>query len=222
MEEKQIRMSEEELREFQAFRAEKARKEEEARRRSERDSYREMVDAEIAAAIPELRNISGDLKAVKDKVYENFRAILEMKADMFRRNRGEEMGNFSHTFTSSDGRMCIVLGSNACEGYLDTAEDGVAMVREYIESLAMDEKSRALVSMVLKLLARDAKGTLKAQRIVQLHKLADESGNAKFQEGVRIIEEAYVPSRTSTYIKARVKDDNGVWRNIPLSMTDVN
>ncbi len=33
-------------------------------------------------------------------------------------------------------------------------------MKEYIESLAKDEKTKALVSMVLRLLARDAKGTV--------------------------------------------------------------
>lgn len=45
--------------------------------------------------------------------------------------------------------------------------------------------------MVLRLLARDAKGTLKASRIVQLRKVAMETGDDRFIEGVRIIEEAY-------------------------------
>ena len=33
--------------------------------------------------------------------------------------------------------------------------DGIAIVKEYIEGLAKDEKTKALVSMVLRLLARD-------------------------------------------------------------------
>ena len=65
------------------------------------------------------------------------------------------------------------------DGYRDTVEDGIAIVKEYIESLAKDEKTKALVSMVLRLLARDAKGTLKASRIVQLRKVAMETGDER-------------------------------------------
>ena len=63
-------------------------------------------------------------------------------------------------------------------------------IKEYIESLAQDEKSSQLVKMVMSLLARSANGALKASRVVRLHKLADESGDERFIEGVRIIEAA--------------------------------
>ena len=55
--------------------------------------------------------------------------------------------------------MCI-RDRYVTDGYRDTVEDGIAIVKEYIEGLAKDEKTKALVSMVLRLLARDAKGTL--------------------------------------------------------------
>ena len=99
-------------------------------------------------------------------------------------------------------------------------EDGIAIVKEYIEGLAKDEKTKALVSMVLRLLARDTKGTLKASRIVQLRKVAMETGDDRFIEGVRIIEESYQPAVSKQFIRAEVKNDNGAWIAIPLGMTE--
>ena len=93
-------------------------------------------------------------------------------------------------------------------------------VKEYIEGLAKDEKTKALVSMVLRLLARDAKGTLKASRIVQLRKVAMETGDERFIEGVRIIEEAYQPEVSKQFIRAEIKNENGMWKPIPLGMTE--
>ena len=77
-----------------------------------------------------------------------------------------------------------------------------------------------LVSMVLKLLARDAKGTLKASRIVQLRKIAEESNNDRFMEGVRIIEEAYQPAISKQFVRAEMKNEDGMWVTIPLGMTE--
>ena len=70
------------------------------------------------------------------------------------------------------------------------------------------------------LLAKDAKGTLKASRIIQLRRLADESGNARFIEGVKIIEEPYSPMPSKTFVKAEVKGENGEWKSVPLGMTE--
>jgi hypothetical protein len=107
------------------------------------------------------------------------------------------------------------------DGYDDTVEDGVAIVKEHITSLAGNEqKTRSLVEMVLKLLAKDAAGNLKASRVLQLRKLADESGNERFIEGVRIIEESYRPAPSKTFLRAEERDENSGWKSIPLGMTE--
>lgn len=213
-------ISAEELEEFKAFKAEKAKKEAAEQRRQQRETYAQMVDEELSAAIPELLNLSGEIKAVKDTVFGNFKAILEMKAELFGTKDG---GQYSHTFTNSDSSMRLTLGVNTVDGYRDTVEDGIAMVRGYIESLATDDKSKALVSAVLRLLSRDGQGNLKASRVLQLRKMAEESGDVRFLEGARIIEESYQPSETRRYIRAQYKDAmTGGWRNIPLGITDVD
>lgn len=212
-----VTMTPEELEEFKAFQAEKAKKAEEERRKQERSNYAELVDTEIRNAIPMIEELSDRMKSVKSTVYGNFDTILKMKAEVLKLTRDNQR---SHTFTSSDGRMRLTLGVNTVDGYLDTAEDGIAMVRSYIESLAKDDNSKALVSAVLKLLSRDGQGNLKAGRVLQLRKMADETGDSGFIEGVRIIEEAYIPSITKQYIRAEKKDEKGRWRIIPLSVTD--
>lgn len=216
-----VKMTAEERAEFEAFKAEREKKAAEERRKQQRIDYTKMVDDELATAIPELQSLSEDIKTVKARVFDNFKTILDLKGEMFRQKKGQEMGFASHTFTSSDGTMRLKLGQYLNDNYLDTAEDGVAMINEYIAGLATDEKTQALVNMVLRLLAKDSKGTLKAQRILQLRKIAEESGAEKFIEGVRIIEEAYRPIPTRNFLQAAVKDPKtGGWKQIPLGMTE--
>ena len=205
---------------FKAFQEAEERKAAQEKAKQMRTDYVTMVDNEIDSAIPVLRELSEDIKTVKQKVYDNFRTILDLKAEMFRLSKGKEIDVKSNTFTNSRGDMRITLGAYMLDNYLDTAEDGVAIVKEYISSLAKDDESQALVNMVLKLLAKDAKGTLKAQRIIQLRKIADESGNERFIEGVKIIEDAYKPIPSKTFVQAQVKNSMGAWENIPLGMTE--
>lgn len=205
---------------FKAFQEAEERKAAQEKAKQMRTDYVTMVDNEIESAIPVLRELSEDIKTVKQKVYDNFRTILDLKAEMFRLSKGKEIDVKSNTFTNSRGDMRITLGAYMLDNYLDTAEDGVAIVKEYISSLAKDDEIQALVNMVLKLLAKDAKGTLKAQRIIQLRKIADESGNERFIEGVKIIEDAYKPIPSKTFVQAQVKNSMGAWENIPLGMTE--
>jgi DNA-binding FadR family transcriptional regulator len=117
--------------------------------------------------------------------------------------------------------MRIILGVNAIDNYRDTVNEGVAMVKQYIEGLAKDDDTKALVNAVLRLLAKDSTGSIKASRVLQLRKMAEDSGNDVFLEGVRIIEESYQPTTTKRFVRAQYKGENGAWINIPLSMTDV-
>ncbi len=216
----EVKMTAEERAEWEAFKAEKMKKQEAERRKHQRETYAQMVDEELSQAIPELLNLSGEIKTVKDTVFGNFAAILAMKAELFGTKDG---GQYSHTFTNSDSTLRLTLGVNTVDGYRDTVEDGIAMVRAYIESLATDDKSKALVSAVLRLLSRDGQGNLKASRVLQLRKMAEESRDDKFLEGVRIIEESYQPSITRRYISAKRKDPKtGAWVSIPLGITDVD
>lgn len=214
-----VSMTAEERREFEAYRAEKAKKEAAARRKQQRADYAGMVDDELCTTLPILKELSEQIKVVKDTVFGNFDAILKMKSDVL--GLTKEMQH-SHTFTSSDSRFRLTLGVNTIDSYRDTVENGIAMVKAYIESLAKDETSKALVNAVLRLLSRDQSGNIKASRVLQLRKMAQETGDEQFIEGVQIIEESYQPTESKKYIRAEYKNDKGAWVNIPLGMTDVD
>lgn len=159
-----VEMTAEEMAEYRAFQKAKAKKEAEAKAKAEREEYKQLVDEEIEHSIPVLLSISEQIKDSKQKVMDNFKTILEMKSDLFKTKVKDDQR--SHTFTNSEGNKRITLGVYVTDGYRDTVEDGIAIVKEYIASLANDDKTQALVNMVFRLLARDAKGTLKASRIV--------------------------------------------------------
>lgn len=215
---KTINVTADELAEFQAFQAQKAKKAEEERVKAEREQYKQLVDEEIDASITILLTISDEIKKSKSQVMDNFKTILQMKSELFKTKVKDDQR--SHTFTNSEGNKRISIGVHVTDGYRDTVEDGIAIVKEYISSLANDEKTEALVNMVFRLLARDAKGTLKASRIVQLRKVAQDVGDERFLEGVRIIEDSYQPEISKQFIRAEIKTENGVWKTIPLGMTE--
>ena len=174
-EEKQtVEMTAEEKEQFEAFKAAQAaaRAKEQARR--DREAYRDLVDETIDRVIPSLQCLSQGIKDTKQSILDDFRDVMAMKSEVLKLKKD---GQRSDTFTNSKGDKRITIGVYTTDGYRDTVEDGIAIVKEYIEGLASDEKTKALVKMVLRLLARDAKGTLKASRVVQLRKIAEETGS---------------------------------------------
>lgn len=220
----QVEMTAEEFAAYQAFKAEQAKKEAEARIEALRGSYADMAEAFINKTIKKLTPLSENIKKKKAEVLEEFSALQRLKSELLDID-GKEMPK-SHTFTNKAGDKRVTVGVYETDNYDDTVEEGIAIVKGYIESLAQDERSQQLVKMVMSLLARSATRALKASRVVRLHKLADESGDPRFIEGVRIIEAAYRPAISRTYIRCEVRSIDPEtqvikdWEALPLGMTE--
>lgn len=212
-----VKMTAEEMKEYEAYKKVQAAKAAKKQRKENLETYTKMVDEQVSITIPELQSLAEQLSLVKSAIFENFQSLLDMKKDVLKMTSN---GQRSHTFTSSDGKMRIELGVYQLDNYRDTVNDGIAMVKEYITSLAESDETRALVDMVLKLLSKDQKGNLKASRVLQLRQIAEEVNNERFTEGVEIIMNSYAPTPSKTFIRAFVKDDKGEWKGIPLSITD--
>lgn len=216
--EEQVTMTPEERAEYEEFRAAKAREREEAARKAQREDYAILVNSEVATAVSQLAELSETMRMIKATIYSNFEAILKMKNEVMHLSR--EGGQYTHTFTTSDSRYRITLGSRTVDDYRDTVEDGIAIVTEYLQSLAKDQDSADLVETVMHLLSRNKRGVLQPSRVIQLRQLADKRQDARLLEGVKIIEESYQPYTSKTFVQAQVKEATG-WSTIPLNMTEV-
>ncbi len=209
----EIKLTGKEAEEFRKYQEEKERK---ALQEANRETYKELVDEAVREVFPKLKEVSANLSLMKGAVYGRFTDALKLKEEVYNVKEGQR----SNTFSSSDGMYRIVLGNHQTDDYDDTVNEGIAKVKQVIENMAHDKDSKLLVSSVLKLLSKDAKGTLKASRVVQLRQLAIESGNADILEGVEIIEKAYRPQVSKTFVRAEWKDENGKWVSVPLGMTE--
>lgn len=216
MENTQVQLSAEEMAEFEAFKKAQAAKRAKEERKQNLDTFNQMIDEEINQTIPELISISDELATLKKTIFSNFKTLLDMKKDVMKMTKD---GQRSHTFTSSDNQYRIELGFYQIDNYKDTVNDGIALVKDYIKSLAATDETKALVDMVLKLLSKDQKGNLKASRVLQLRQIAEQINNDRFTEGVEIIMNSYAPIASKQFIRAFIKGEDGEWLPIPLSIT---
>ena len=196
----EIRLTASEAEEFRLY---KEAKERERLKKENRDAYKQLVDEAVREVFPSLQEVSSNLAKSKQSVYERFADALKLKEEIFNTKADQR----SNTFSSADGLYRITLGNHQTDDYDDTVNEGIAKVKEVINA-------------IMKLLSRDAMGNLKASRVMQLRKLATESGNAELIDGVEIIEKAYRPQISKTFVRAEYKDDNGKWVSVPLGMTE--
>ena len=190
------------------------RKAKEARIAEERETYKNLVDASVAKCVKRLQMLSDEMQQVKAEVFEEFASIIDMKNELFH----TKIDRQSDTFTTSDGSMSLTIGNRVNEGWDDTVEAGIAKVKEYLGTLAKDDNSAALVDTVMGLLAKDRKGALKANKVLELEKLAVKSQNEEFIDGINIIKQAYRQVPTCQFIQVEMKDEEGKSNKLPLSL----
>jgi len=193
----------------------KAEKEKKQTIAAERDLYKSIVSDTVEESFKPLVGLSKHILNVKKKVFDNFESVVEMKNEIY----GTKESQQSHSFTSLDGSITIKIGHRVTESFDDTLSAGIVKIKTYMGSLAKDTESAALVETIMDLLKKDAKGNLKANRVLELRKLANRVQNEEFSDGIRIIEEAYKPVKSCQFIEVKFKDEHGKEHALPLSIS---
>lgn len=188
---------------------------EKERVKAEREEYKTMVDETVRESFPQLVELSRNIKDVKNLIFNNFETVVVMKGEIF----GIKESQQSHSFTTAEGDITIKIGHRVNENFDDTLGVGIEKVKTYMATLAKDTESAALVETIMDLLKKDAKGNLKASRVLELRKLANRVQNAEFSDGIRIIEESYKPVKSCQFIEVKFKDEHGREHALPLSIS---
>lgn len=215
-------LSDEEVALLEQARADKAKREAEEKHAQEVKTYKDLVDEAVNDTVPEAEDVSRMLEQRKAGIFERFHSIIAMKEELYKGSKSmAKEGRFTDSFTNKSGTARVTLGFNTNDAYDDTYTAGVEKVKEYIQSLASDDKSRQLAEMVNTLLMERSKaGQLKAQNVLRLENMANESGDSTFIEGMKIIRDAYRPERTKQFVKVETKDATGKFQTISLNMTN--
>ena len=217
-----VEVTAEEMQMLQEMKAAKVKQAAQEKREQDIQTYKKLVDEAISQTVPEAHCIQEMLTRTKDGIMDRFRAVIDMKEELFVGSKQLKDGRYSDTFTNSDSTMRVTVGYNTLDAYDDTYTAGVEMVNTYIESLATDDKSKQLADMVTTLLRERSKaGQLKAQNVLRLEQMAAESKDDTFIEGMRIIREAYRPQKSKQFVKVEVKNpETNEWVPITMNMTN--
>lgn len=182
------------------------------------DAYKQSVDEFCKDVFGRMQKVSELMRAEKERTFSAANILIEMKEQLYKTKQDRH----SNQFTTSDGKYTVALGYRTNDGWDDTVDVGIAKVKEYLRSLAATEDGAKAVDIILKLLAKDKKGNLKASAMIQLEQEAAKIGDATFIEGVQIIRDAYRPVDTCQFISVSYKDDNGVKHTLPLSLSSMD
>lgn len=182
-----------------------------------RKAYKNLVNTNLKDIIEALKVFSNEISRTKLFVFQSLKILLDIKNEVYE-VKGDQQ---SHTFSDDHGNT-ITYGFRTIDNWDDTVNAGVEKVRDFINSLAKDENSAKLVDVINRLLRKDAKGNLKASRVLELTKIAEEFNSPEFTDAVKIIAQAYKPQRSAFFVDASYTDAQGKKVNIPLNISAVD
>lgn len=186
-------------------------------KQDDRKAYKEAVEESFTELFYKLTALSSTLSNVKTDFFRDVTILLSLKKDAY----GIKDGQQSHTFSDEKGNS-ITLGYRVTDGWDDTVNAGIAKINQVIGSLAKDPNSETLVKTLNRLLKKDAKGNLKASRVVEIKQMAEDFKSPLFDDGIDIIIGAYKPVKSSYFIEASTTDETGKKVHLPLSISSAN
>lgn len=194
------------------LKAELAKREQQTK--EDREAYKALVNETVPTLMGKMKQVAEGLSEVKLGVFESLKILLDTKQEAYSVRDTQQ----SHSFSDSNGNT-IVYGFRVLEDWDDTVNAGISKVKEFLKTLATDEKNSKLVDAINRLLKQDTKGNLKASRVLELTKLAEEFNNDTFTDAVEIIRKSYKPVRSKFFVECIETDEQGVKKSIPLSVT---
>lgn len=188
-----------------------------AKRKENLTTLEELAAGVMPEAFDQVERAAQVLAESKATIFKLFEEYLKLKIEVF------EAKSLQKTHTITIGDRSITLGYRVVDGYSDNANYGIAMVHQFLGTLAKDENSKKLLQTVYRLLAKNTKGDLDSKKVLELAKIAKEHypGTA-FEEGIETIQDAYQPKMSKWFIEASKVDGQGIQRNVPLSITGAN
>lgn len=185
--------------------------------RKEQEEYKRLVEEAVTRNFERLQKASKELAKVKTEVFNDLSTLIKLKGEIYGVPVDKQ---FSHTFTDKQG-YSVVVGSRIMDSFDDTVHVGIEKIKGYLKTIVTGEK--AIIEDILDtLLKKDKNGNMKANRVLELRKLAEKINNEAFLDGVKIIEDAYKPLKSKIFIDCYYKDpETGEKKYVPLTMTGV-
>ena len=165
--------------------------------KNDRKAFKELSAEFVTRNIHTLVNHQNDTEDIIKGLFSDFKEIQELKVQVY-----GERDQDSHTSTLPDGSASITIGHNVSIKFDGTESSGVEMIMNYINSLETDDENTIKLAKMVKIYLKPNPKTkmLNPSKIIELNKLRDEFNSSKFDDGLDIIFNAQIRTKTSMYV----------------------
>lgn len=184
-----------------------------------KDTLKTLQDEFVVRFWEKLTGIAERLTLAKTELFNNAETIIDLKKQVYNMSDEALEKQQSHSISTLNCDKTIIIGHNTVDGWdQDLATSGINKVNEWLTK-QLKTSNKDLVEMIRDLLKPNKEGFLKANRVMELSNRANKIGDAELIEAVSEIQLAYQPRKTTTFVKAKYRNDEGrdVWLNLSMS-----
>lgn len=197
-----------------------AKKREEAEQaKRNKAALTELTEEVVDSHIDNFVGIQGDLNESIKALFDDAQTIIDARVEAYGNKKREQD---SHTLTKRDGSASIKIGWNIKPTFDGTEAEGIAKVKEYMGSLAGDDKNeQIMMSFLNTFLKTDVQGNYNPQLVRKLNEKREIANSKLFDDGMDIIEASIIDIRTSMFVKGYklVNLEPGVEKRLEFSFS---
>ena len=180
----------------------KEEREERQKKQGDITSLKQLSNEFLAQNIEALISRQGEMETMVGEIFDNFGAILNLKASVYGLDRLEQD---SHTISLPDGSASITIGNNVGITFDGSETAGVQKIMDYLTAISgsedKDENMQKMAETVKLLLKPSLKTKmLNPSKIIQLNAMRSTYNSPEFDEGMDIIYNAQIRRLGSSYV----------------------
>jgi hypothetical protein len=189
------------------------------REAQERETLKQLQHEFVERFFPKLTAVAENLTLSKAEIFDAADNVISLKKQVYKTSDEALERQQTHTLSTKNCDKTIIVGHNVVDGWdADLAAAGVDGVNRWLTG-KLNDNNADLVEMIRDLLRPNKDGMLKASRVIELCNRAVKIGDEELIKHVQKIQEAYIPKKTTTFVKAKRKGENGqdIWLNLSMS-----
>lgn len=195
----------------------KRKKAERDEERRQRESYEKARDETVSDIINAAQDLSKELAEFKRRCHQHM-DIQHKSLERYGKLNKSSKGGFQVVHSAADKK---VIRRRDTEPFWDErADKGVELIKDFLHT-TVKKRDEKLFKILLSFIEKNQNGDLEYAKVLSLIKHRDKFDDARWVEGLRLIEESYRCQLKRFGYEFKVKDEHGQWVKIDLNFSSI-
>ena len=141
-----------------------------------------------------------------------------LREEMWKLNDVEAKDQKRFSITNEQGTGKLVFEYSERMMFDETADAGIELLQTVLKD-KFESRNKTMYQVINKLLTRTRTGDYDPKMLIQLRGFEKQIDDPRFSKAIKILTDAQKVHKTSNYVRAYVKNEQGQWKDISLQFS---